>query len=217
MPARKPARAKSGRLRGRPTSADAAALERRLLRVALQEFLQHGYGGASMTRIVSKAGVSKTTLYSRFPSRAALFHAIVLDQIDELSPSTPLAAGDGPPDLRRGLEAYADHMLKRNLQGELLGVNRLIHSESHRFPELAAAAAERNALGIQRIASFIRACARADGVACADPEGVAELFIAMIRGWYTNVMLANSKVSAARRRHWVERAVSTLLASRRDW
>lgn len=205
------------RSRGRPRTEDAVVIEGRLLDVALREFLQHGYGSTSMTRIVQAAGVSKTTLYSRYPSKEDLFRAIIYEQIDRLSPSTSLRSETGPLDLEQGLMSYANHMLKLNLQGDLLGVNRLIYSESHRFPELGKAASERTALGIRRISAFIRECAVTDGIPCKDPNAVAEAFILMIRGWYVNVMLTNREVSSARRENWVRRAVHTLLSARKDW
>jgi TetR/AcrR family transcriptional regulator, mexJK operon transcriptional repressor len=205
------------RPRGRPRSEDAVVIESKLLEVALREFLRHGYGGASMTRIVQAAGVSKTTLYSRYPSKDALFRAIVHEQIDRLSPSASLRSDAGPLALEQGLISYANHMIKLSLQGDLLGVDRLIYSESYQFPELGAAAAERTELGIKRISGFIRACAISDGVPCKDPKAVAEAFIFMIRGWYVNVILSNRKVSSAQREHWVRRAVHSLLSARSDW
>lgn len=203
--------------RGRPRVEDIAAIEGRLLAIALKEFLQHGYGGASMTRIVKAAGVSKTTLYSRFASKDQLFRAIIHQQIDRLAPATLLVPNAGRPDLERGLKTFANRMLEVSLRGDMLGVNRLIFSESHRFPELGAAAEERTELGIRRISGFIRECAIADGIPCRDPEGVAEAFILMLRGWYINVMLTNRRVRAAQRERWVERAVHTLLSSRSEW
>lgn len=188
-----------------------------MLQVALQEFLRHGYGETSMTQIVKVAGVSKTTLYSRYASKAELFRAIIHAQIDQFSPADSLRVGEGSVNLEQGLMAYANHMLAISLRGDLLGVNRLIYSESYRFPELGAAAAERTALGVKRIAKFIRDCAIADGVPCKDPAGVAEVFILMIRGWYVNVILINSEVSSAQRERWVRRAVHTLVSARKDW
>ena len=217
MSAREKAKVKPTRSRGRPRLEDIAAIESRLLDAALQAFLQYGYGGASMTQIVKAAGVSKTTLYSRFSSKEQLFRAIIFQQIDALSPSELLSAYTDPPDLVQGLKSFANHMLAQSLQGGLLGVNRLMYSESHRFPELGASAAERTALGIKRISSFIRHCAAADGIACRDPDGVAEAFILMNRGWYVNILLTNSEVSVAEREQWVERAVHILLSARADW
>lgn len=217
MPTSEKIKVKPKSTRGRPRPEDVAVIESKLLAVALTEFLQHGYGGASMNKIVTAAGMSKTTLYSRFPSKEELFRAIIYAQIDRLSPSASLKSVDGAFDLERGLKSYANHMLELNLQGELLGVNRLIYSESHRFSELGAAAAERTELGIKRISGFIRECAVADKLSCKDSEGVAEAFILMIRGWYVNVMLTNRDVSASQREEWVNRAVRTLISGRKDW
>lgn len=205
------------RTRGRPRPQDVAALEDRLLAVALSEFLAHGYGGTSMSRIVKVAGVSKTTLYSRFASKDELFRAIVQRQVERASPSSSLQQDGGALDLERGLKSYANHMLELNLQGEMLGVNRLIYSESHRFPELGAAAAERSRAGIERISRFIQDCAHADRVPCRDPQAAAEMFILMLRGWSVSVILTNHDVSAREREQWVDRAVHVLLKRREDW
>lgn len=208
---------KTGRTRGRPRPEEVALLESEMLEVALDEFLQHGYGGASLSRIVKNAGISKGTLYSRYASKAELFRAIVHTQVERLSPVTALQADGVALGLEEGLSAYADHMLATNLEGDLLGVNRLIYSESHRFPELGAAAAERTALGIKRIAHFIQVCAEADGLPCQDPRAIAEAFILMLRGWYVNVILTNSEVSVAQRQRWVRQAVHALVSGRADW
>jgi AcrR family transcriptional regulator len=212
-----PAKPKTKRVRGRPRPEHVAALEGELLEVALREFLQHGYGGASMARIVKVAGVSKTTLYSRYASKDELFRAIIHRQIAQGAPSEILQSKSQPFDLEQGLKAYADHMIEIHLQGDLLGVNRLLYSESHRFPELGAAAAERTALGIKRIARFIQDCAVADGIPCKDSKSVAQVFILMLRGWYIDVLLTNREVSASMRAKWVNRAVHTLLSARSDW
>lgn len=216
-PARKTARAKTHRTPGRPKAVDVADLEGKLLSVALNEFVSHGYGGASLNRIVRAAGISKTTLYSRYSSKEQLFRAIMQDEIKRLDAAAILKPEGKRPNLQEGLKAYASHMLELNLQGDLLAVNRLMSSEAHRFPELATTASERAELGIKRISGFIKECALADGIPCTDPVAVAELFIFALRGWHANAMLSNRKVTAAQRERWVARAVHTLLSSRKDW
>lgn len=224
MPGRKPAakavktaRTSGSRTRGRPKQDEVARLEKGLLAVALQEFIAHGYGGASLSRIVKAAGVSKTTLYSRYNSKEQLFRAIMQHEIQRLDAATALQPGGRRPGIEEGLKAYADHMLRLNLQGDLLAVNRLIASEAHRFPEVAAAAAERAELGIRRISAFIRECAVADKLPCRDPEAVAEAFIFMLRGWHAHAMLLNRKLSNAHRQRWIARTVHALVASRGQW
>jgi AcrR family transcriptional regulator len=208
---------KRRRSRGRPTLEDVEGLESKLLAVALREFVKHGYGGTSMRRIVQIAGISKTTLYSRFSSKEQLFRAIMRQQIKRLSATTSRSPHPIRLKLEKVLMVYANHMLKISLSGDLLEVNRLIYGESHRFPELGSAAEERTRLGVRQVAALIRDHARADRLPCSDPEGIAEAFIHMLRGWYVNVLLTKTKVPAAQREQWVERAVRALISGRRDW
>ena len=205
------------RPRGRPRLDDVAQLESRLFEVALREFLAEGYGGTSLTQIVKAAGISKTTLYTRYASKEELFRAICRQQIERFSAVTALRSPMGRLDLESGLRAYGNRTLEISLEGELLQVNRLIYSESGRFPELGAAAAERSQLGISDVAEFIRACAEADGLACRDPRAVAEAFIFMLRGWYVDVLLTNREVTTRDRELWVDGALRTLLSGRADW
>ena len=205
------------RARGRPTLADAPAIERNLLGVALRQFVKDGYGATSMNTIARAARVSKTTLYSRYSSKDELFRAIMREQIDRIAGLMTPQLHDDHADLESGLRAYANSMIDLSLRGDLLHVNRLIYSESHRFPELGAAAAERTDVGVAQITDFIQLRAAMDGIPCRDPVTVAQVFIHLIRGWYVNVMLTNRPVSATQREDWVERAVRTLIGSRRDW
>ncbi|MDR2858646.1 MAG: TetR/AcrR family transcriptional regulator [Novosphingobium sp.] len=205
------------RSRGRPKLEDVAQIESRLLDIALKEFLAHGYGGTSLTRIVKAAGISKTTLYTRFASKDELFRAIIGRQIDRLSAVNTLRSGEGALDLACGLRAYGNRTLEISLEGDLLQVNRLIYSESGRFPELGLAAAERSQRGIADVADFITGCAAADNIPCRDPQAIAGAFIFMLRGWYVDMLLTNRPVSAGQRRRWVDTAVDTLLAGRAEW
>jgi AcrR family transcriptional regulator len=47
---------------------------------ALEEFAAHGYERASMGRIARHAGVTRTVLYDHFPSKRALFVALLEDK-----------------------------------------------------------------------------------------------------------------------------------------
>ena len=102
MRARTGVRIQPRRPRGRPRAEDLEALEARLLATARQAFVMSGYGAASMNAIAKTAAVSKNTLYARFPSKAALFRAIVEQQIAsakaEIAPSR--VNSQGPLDKR---------------------------------------------------------------------------------------------------------------------
>ena len=52
-------------------------VRRRLIEAALREFAEQGYGGANINRISQAAGFAQGTVYNYFPSKRALFEAVV--------------------------------------------------------------------------------------------------------------------------------------------
>ncbi len=131
-----------------PTMTKAKPVERELsskkaeliLKGAMQEFLEHGYAGARIDRIVEAAGVSKATVYRHFPDKESLFTALIqqlscrknlfemhIQQTFEESPSV-------------FLNRYANTMLANVAEDpQILTFLRIIVGESGRFPELARA------------------------------------------------------------------------------
>ena len=79
--------------RGRPRD---AGVEDRLLRAAMAEMRARGYDGMSVDRIAASAGVAKTTLYRRWPSKAELVIAMIA-QLRSAVPFEP--SGDPRRDL----------------------------------------------------------------------------------------------------------------------
>jgi len=67
---------------------------RRLLReAAAAEFAEHGLHGTTIERIAARAGVNKERLYNYFGDKAALFAAVVSEQLTRIATEVPLAAG----------------------------------------------------------------------------------------------------------------------------
>jgi len=207
------------RNRGRPRLADVADIENKLLEVAMREFVNHGYGGASMNNIVKEAGVSKTTLYSRFPSKKDLFTALIVAQAMRLAPSKLLEFEfrPGQPNLSRGLKAYAKFTLEHSLRGELLGINRLLYAESHRFPELRDLAQRRLEMGVERVQQFIEGCARFEGYTVAHSRRVAEAFMMLMRGWQVTSVVVNENVSSREIDEWVDSVVDLFVQDSSHW
>jgi TetR/AcrR family transcriptional regulator, mexJK operon transcriptional repressor len=204
------------RSRGRPSVEGVAQIDGEILRVALEQFIKHGYG-ISMSRIVKAAGISKNTMYSRFSSKEELFRALIRRQIDRVEETMPLGSPEAYYDLERGFKNYANRTLEVSLERDFIEVNRLIYSEARRFPELGRAAAERNQIGIAQLADFIRSRAEIDRIPCSNPNTIAEVLILLMRGWYMNATLLDAKVSVIVRKKWVDRAVKTIISSRDEW
>lgn len=204
------------RPRGRPRTEDLQELEARLVRAARQCFITDGYGATSMAEVARAARVSKGTLYARFASKADLFRAILDDQIAQ-SGSAVRLRGPKPKTLEAVLRAYAEHMLQESLHGDILQLNRLMYSEAGRFPELGEAAWARGRMGVRQVAEHIRDYAVEEGVPCQDPEAAAEMFITLLRGWYSTMMLRSRAPTVAEIKAWTRRTLKLFLASRPSW
>jgi AcrR family transcriptional regulator len=205
------------RPRGRPKADEIAELEARLIRVARQVFVARGYGATSMSEVARAARISKTTLYSRFASKGDLFRAIVDEQIRRAGLGRPTTATSAAASLEDELRAYAEHMTRISLGGDLYQVNRLIYSEAARFPELGEAAWQRARVGVAQVAELIRNHAERDGVLCRDPDGAAEVYIQMLRGWYHEHMLTNRPVSPTEMKAAIDRIVGIFTGGRANW
>jgi AcrR family transcriptional regulator len=57
-----------------------SASRQRILVAARQHFLAHGFRGVTMDDLAGELGMSKKTLYSHFPSKAALVEAVLRDK-----------------------------------------------------------------------------------------------------------------------------------------
>jgi AcrR family transcriptional regulator len=80
----------------RPLRADAAKNRERILEAAEATFTAEGVS-APIDAVAQRAGVGVGTVYRHFPTKEALFEAIVTARLDELCQTTrQLAAGEAP-------------------------------------------------------------------------------------------------------------------------
>jgi AcrR family transcriptional regulator len=108
-----------------------------LLEAALDVFAEKGFAAARMDDIAARAGASKGTVYLYFPSKGAVFEALVRTAlVPNVERAEAMVAGhDGPvaPLLRRFLALLAGVVR----DPRLVVLPRLVVGELHRFPELA--------------------------------------------------------------------------------
>ncbi|HEY9643355.1 MAG TPA: TetR/AcrR family transcriptional regulator [Coleofasciculaceae cyanobacterium] len=107
---------------------------------AMQEFLENGYAGARVDKIVAAAGVSKATVYRHFPDKEALFTALIqrIASRKELFQLQNFQSFEEDP--LPFLKRYANGMLDNVAEDpQILTFLRMIIGESGRFPELARA------------------------------------------------------------------------------
>jgi AcrR family transcriptional regulator len=113
---------------GRPRS---PACDHAILDAALAEYAANGLDGMSVDAVAARGGVSKATIYRRYPSKAALVVAAALKAADEQAPiaDTGSVRGDLTTALRN---------LRRLLDDPVVGAaKRMLLVDAHRNEELA--------------------------------------------------------------------------------
>lgn len=151
-----------------------------VIRAAMGLFLEQGYERTSLQQIGKKADVSTATLFKRFPTKAALFEAMVEDFWAVPPPCPERALSEDPAiGLRKMGMSYA--LLMRT--PEMQGIYRLIISEAPRFPDLGQAVYDRvKGPFLQRLEDYLRAQAAAGRMVVDHAETAASQFLAVITG-----------------------------------
>jgi AcrR family transcriptional regulator len=125
----------SGTRRGRPRVEHIEELNEHILRVASAVFLRCGFNGTTIDSIAASARISKRTLYARYSDKAALFRAVLDDLIARwLVPIDRFRTSED--DLGTTLARLGRYLAAFSLEEHSIGVNRIVISESERWPEL---------------------------------------------------------------------------------
>ncbi|WP_231738520.1 MULTISPECIES: TetR/AcrR family transcriptional regulator [Sphingomonas] len=171
---------KRGGRTGRPTAEAAIRLTSHILQSAREMFFEHGFDGASADMIAERAKISKRTLYARFGSKARVFEAVILDEIDtQLRALEP--AVDADLAVVDRLQSIADVLLEWLLTPRIASMERVVIAQAVRFPALAANIHE---FGFQRaaqwVASILGAAAAKGELDLPDPVFAAEQFVTLV-------------------------------------
>jgi AcrR family transcriptional regulator len=74
----------SHRSHGKPPSPESRSASGRIVAVARQHFLSHGFRHVTMDDLARELGMSKKTLYASFPSKTALLEAVLQEKFDQV-------------------------------------------------------------------------------------------------------------------------------------
>ncbi|SNY04767.1 TetR/AcrR family transcriptional regulator [Paractinoplanes atraurantiacus] len=177
-----------------------------ILDAATGLFLAAGYDGTSLAKIAEAAGVSKATLFKQFPTKAALFDAIVTEswQVEDAGgPELPL------DDLEAGLTAIGRRYVELLTRPGMTALFRIVIAELPRFPELGEAQFSRGKMPyFESVRSYL-SDAKID-----DPEMAATQFLGMISNFvfWPSLLLTDWAPGAAANEKAVTEAVRTMIA-----
>ena len=205
---------------GRPSRSHSQQLGERILDVATQLFLAHGYGATSIEAVAQRARISKRTFYHRFPDKTALFSAVVHRIIERLRPPAGVPLFDEGSDLRAILEQLAALIVRAALSPQAIALHRLIVGESGRFPKLAAAVNREGASeeAIRFIAGLLEREAHIGKLKLDDPMFAAQQFLYMVIAIpQRRATVLHEAMSPRELDAWARKVVNLFLNGCRGW
>ncbi|MFC1412196.1 TetR/AcrR family transcriptional regulator [Streptacidiphilus sp. N1-12] len=189
--------------KGRPRSADADRAILAATRAALAEL---GWGGLTMGDVATRAGVAKTTLYRRWPSKNELVVDAVAVLFDELAMAD---LGSLRADIEAVVRQFAGLLAQPESQAALLA----LFAEASRDPALRLRVRESIIDPQKELVRLGRAAAQARGELAADtsPEAACEdidIIFDTIAGAVEHRMLVSGEPASPA---WISRFTTLLL------
>lgn len=133
---------------------------------------------ASMEQIARRAGVSRQTLYNRFPNKLEIGRALAARRSDAIS--APLRTGGDPETV---LTALAVGLLDKLRQPQAGSSLRGVALMSPEMPDLADAIYQAGpAEGLRRLSAWLAEQERLGLLTVPDPDAAAEMFAGMVLG-----------------------------------
>jgi len=148
-----------------------------ILEAALTLFADKG-ALTSMEEIARRAGVSRQTLYNRFPSKLEIGRALAGRRSDAIS--APLRAGGDPQTALTGMaRALLEKICSKDGRGSMRGVALM----SPKAPDVALAIYDAGpAEGLRRLSAWLAEQDREGRLTVPDPDAAAEMFAGMVLG-----------------------------------
>lgn len=201
---------------GRPSAARVEAINQALLGAARAEFYRSGYDGARVDAIAAAAGISKATLYDRYPTKEALLRAVVTDGVSTWLASWQPEGHPSSTDVRQRLKFRAGKLMERFCSGKLENLDQLVSSG----PSMQELRRMRHEVGHQRMVEVM-----AQDIIDANDERsmsaraateVAEMLMAMLSGWWRS-QIELGAVKLEEGLAFAEHAVDVLFDGRMSW
>lgn len=166
---------------GRPTRSQAEARHAQLLDAALDHFLEKGFEQATIEAIASSVNMTKRTVYARYPEKASLFRAAVRRAIERLDIPDEQFRAATAGDIEQTLANLAWLRVNRVMTPAGLKLQRIINTESHRFPDIFMTYYDLAVLPvIDFLAKLLQEETSAGRLAVTDPEMAANVFLTMV-------------------------------------
>jgi len=172
---------------GRPSKAAQDAASEKIMAVAMELFAGRGFAGTSMEQVASRCGMGKDTLYRRFPSKVALFEAVVEHAhrraVERLADMRSAAEEPLPR-----LKALMQEMLHMNMDADLIALKRITFSETVVFEKSEPFPRQPDPI-MDRLIDAVSAAQAAGSIRAGDPAALASHLIHCLVALPTSVAM----------------------------
>jgi AcrR family transcriptional regulator len=178
---------------GRPRRGTECARADALMAAATRVFLRDGYGTASIDKVASEAGVSTRTIYERFKNKADLLGAVTM-RLVEADMDTVLATDElDRLEPRQALTMMGEAITRRACDPQTAALFRILATEAHRFPELAAKMRGNSKQRVDDgVAAYLRRQVSRGALAIDNPDRAGTLFLHMVTAELQECLLFGS-------------------------
>jgi AcrR family transcriptional regulator len=189
--------AEASRRTGRPTLQDASLKSERLMSVATDYFVEHGFNGATIDAIAQAADMGKQAVYTRFTDKERLFNAVI-QRLREKAVFQQMPSDDGSP-VGQGLPRRIRAIFDDATRPYSMTVSKLALREGRRFPELVPLLLEGTAERFTRpLAAYLEARKVAGDVREIDTLEAAAMCVDLILAEITQSICTDIAISQAR-------------------
>lgn len=200
------------KVKGRPTRDQVQQINERIVQTAIAHFSQNGFTGTSVDAIAQETGISKRTIYARYPTKQALFTDVVLNSVNKLVALSTSPKGD----LR---ECLAFHIRKSLVVMDdpiMRILDRIVGAELAQMPEVEhALTVGTKAIGVDIIAADIEQLAGTIGI--QDSAFVAAALVDISSGAYRRMAATNQPLTDARLEIMTTKILNLLLKGIAAW
>jgi TetR/AcrR family transcriptional regulator, mexJK operon transcriptional repressor len=153
-----------------------------LLDVAAEIFISEGFSAASTNEIARRANSSKTTFYSRFPTKERLFLAVIERRMNDIFQQVAGSLPEEPP-VEETLRNFGSALIGFVLSKEQVALVRMVSMESAKFPELGKRFYELGPKrGEEALAAYFAKQAEKGRLLNEDTRQMAQHFTSLVTG-----------------------------------
>ncbi len=200
---------------GRPRADERDLRNEAILEAATAVFLEQGFARASTDEIANRAGASKQTLYSLYPSKAALFAALMKRRSEKLvDPVASAILRDDAP-AHEVLYRYGLQVLRANLSDDGQRLQRLLVAEAPVFSDLGNAFWQNGpGWGRELVKQYLESLVQRQILSLENTDLAADHFMSIVFGWpmlRTSFQLPSLFQTDEALAEWVQSAVDVFL------